>query len=255
MDDRPGTPVPGPVPRRARRDPGPLLRVELPPGGSLPSVFAVSDLAQASVAAAAASLARLVALDGGAMPPVDGRPRSGVGLVRVLDPAAGLGAPVTVGRSGRRLLPPRTGGSSCTPTRRTTGRRRSPCSAFPGTGARWPRPFPGGQAEDLETARQRGWWRGGGPALGLGMGRTPPGPGGGGRAAGASRPHVRGAVDSGQDRKRGERPLEGVRVLDLTRVLAGPVATRLLAGWGAEVLRIDPPVLGRAEPRARGHAG
>ncbi|WP_237479464.1 CoA transferase [Lichenibacterium dinghuense] len=37
------------------------------------------------------------------------------------------------------------------------------------------------------------------------------------------------------------RPLAGVRVLDLTRVLAGPVATRLLAGWGAEVLRIDPP--------------
>jgi CoA-transferase family III len=37
------------------------------------------------------------------------------------------------------------------------------------------------------------------------------------------------------------RPLAGVRVLDLTRVLAGPVATRLLAGWGAEVLRIDAP--------------
>jgi crotonobetainyl-CoA:carnitine CoA-transferase CaiB-like acyl-CoA transferase len=37
------------------------------------------------------------------------------------------------------------------------------------------------------------------------------------------------------------RPLAGVRVLDLTRVLAGPVATRFLAGWGAEVLRIDPP--------------
>lgn len=38
-----------------------------------------------------------------------------------------------------------------------------------------------------------------------------------------------------------ERPLRRLRVLDLTRVLAGPIASRFLAGYGAEVLRIDPP--------------
>ncbi|MFD0436875.1 CoA transferase [Streptomyces chartreusis] len=38
-------------------------------------------------------------------------------------------------------------------------------------------------------------------------------------------------------------PAAGVRVLDLTRVIAGPVATRTLALLGADVLRLDTPLL------------
>src|SRR5690606_33502681 len=52
------------------------------------------------------------------------------------------------------------------------------------------------------------------------------------RLPGPSGPHEREA--SGAP----DRPLRGVRVLDLSRVIAGPVAARTLAAHGAEVLRV-----------------
>ena len=44
-----------------------------------------------------------------------------------------------------------------------------------------------------------------------------------------------------------DRPLSGLRVLDLTRILAGPVAGRLLAAYGADVMLVNGPHLPNIE--------
>jgi crotonobetainyl-CoA:carnitine CoA-transferase CaiB-like acyl-CoA transferase len=52
-----------------------------------------------------------------------------------------------------------------------------------------------------------------------------------------------------------QRPLEGVRVLDLTRILAGPVGGRTLAAYGADVMLVNAPHLPNIESIAETSRG
>ncbi len=39
-------------------------------------------------------------------------------------------------------------------------------------------------------------------------------------------------------------PLSGIRVLEMGQLIAGPFAGQMLAAFGAEVVKIEPPVRG-----------
>ena len=129
-------------------------------------------------------------------------------------------------RSRRSTAPP-TAGCGCTPTTRGTARPRCGC---------WAARKRDAPAAIAERGRRRA---GDGAARGGRGGRRGPHRGGaGGPRPGPPPPLVEHARLGPPPRP---RPARRPRVLDLTRVIAGPVATRTLAAHGADVLRLDAP--------------
>ncbi|WP_083469560.1 CoA transferase [Methylobacterium variabile] len=210
--------------------------------GALPSCYPVSDLAAASVAAAGLALAELVEARFGRRPAVRvDRRLAAHWFARSLDPQGWTLPPPWDPVAGD--YPAADGWirlHTNVPHHRAAALRVLGApperEAVAAAVARW-------RADDLESAVVRA----GGCAAAM-------------RSAAAWAAHPQGAAvareplvsweepcepdgtgPDGLAAARPERPLAGLRVLDLTRVLAGPVATRFLAGFGASVLRLDPP--------------
>jgi CoA transferase family III len=109
----------------------------------------------------------------------------------------------------------------------TTGEPDAVAAAIAGLGAREVETLVTGAGGVAAAVRSEDTWR-----------AEPPG------VAVAAAGLVEGAEIAGappRHRGAGRLPASGLRVLDLTRVIAGPVATRYLGALGADVLRLDPP--------------
>jgi hypothetical protein len=51
------------------------------------------------------------------------------------------------------------------------------------------------------------------------------------------------------------RPLAGIRIVDLTTNMSGPLATMILADQGADVVKVEPPAGDAIRTVGTGHAG
>ncbi len=213
--------------------------LDLRAGGTLSSAFAVSDLAQAAIGAAGSALARYIALSRGVAPPA-------VSVDRDLASAWFQSSVRTVGWTPPAVWDAVAGDYAGADgwIRLHTNAPHHRAAALGVLGVEADR--------EAVTAAVAGWSvteledavvAAGGAAAAM-------------RSAADWSAHPVGAavatepllwVDPGiigpppRRSQSADAPLAGLRVLDLTRVIAGPVATRTLAGWGADVLRLDPP--------------
>ncbi len=206
--------------------------------GNLPSAFRVTDLASASIAAASLAIAELCSLRSGAMPHVDIDRRLasfwfgssirplGWALAAPWDPIAGDYATsdgwirLHTNAPHHRAAAERVLGKQADREGMSVAVKRWTKTALESAIVE-----AGGCAAEMRSVAE---WQAHPQGIAL-----------------ADEPLARlGTTEGGpQVTWKGDcaRPLAGIRVLDLTRVLAGPVASRFLAGYGANVLRIDPP--------------